>query len=215
VAVKLLRQLSELPDGVEEVGEARRHCEMIQEVRTRGVSFFAPPSRQLCKVAAVSLGLMNPTEELRKHQVRELFQTRHRFKTEKLLWKFLENTPKVPEKCAAILYGPLGSMPIEPDVVVLICDPLQAMKLFQAHQYLTGERANLSLGGLFSLCADAVSTPHMAGSINLAIGCEGAREHAGLRDYELSVGFPYSMANALTEALQTLAKYEGVKEKHQ
>lgn len=214
VGVKLIHRLSELPRNVKEIDEAHRHCEMVQEARRSGLLFFAPPSKHLCKVAAVSLGLMNPTEELRQRQMQGLFQRRRRFKTEEMLWKFVEGTPKLPRKYAAILYGPLGSMPIEPDVVVLICDPSQAMKIIQAHQYLTGERANLSLGGLFSLCADAVSTPHMKGNINLAIGCEGAREHAGLKDYELSVGFPYRMAETLTEALQTIAKYEDVEGKH-
>jgi len=64
------------------------------------------------------------------------------------------------------------------------------MKVIQAYQHVTGERTNVSVGGSFFLCADAVSTPHSKGSINLAIGCEGTREHAGLKDYELSVGFP-------------------------
>jgi len=214
VAVKLLKDSSELPSGVEEINEAHRHCEMIQKVRMHGASFSAPLSKQRCKVAAISLGLMKPTDELRKHQVQELFQTRHRFKTEDLLWKFLESTPKVSEKHTSILYGPLGSTPIDPDVVVLVCNPLQAMKIVQAYQYTTGQRASVSVGGLFSLCADAVATPYSSGSINIAIGCEGARKHAGLKDYELSVGFPYKMASALTDALRTLAKYEGVEEKH-
>ena len=214
VGVKLIQHLGEIPKGVKEVDEARRHCEMVQDVRRNGSSFFSPPSKHLCKVAAVSLGLMNPTEELRRHQVHELFQKHHRFKTEELLRKYVEGTPKLPRKYAAVLYGPLGSMPIKPDVIVLICDPSQAMKLIQAHQYITGERASFSLGGLFSLCADAVSTPYLKGNINLAIGCEGAREHAGLKDYELSVGFPYEVAEAVTEALQTLAKYGGAKEEH-
>jgi len=212
--VKLIQHLGEIPRGVKEIDEARRHCEMIQDVRRNGSLFFSPSSKHLCRVAAVSLGLMNPTEELRCHQVHELFQKRHRFKTEELLWRYIEDTPKLPRKYAAVLYGPLGLMSIKPDIIVLICDPSQAMKLIQAYQYDTGERASLSLGGLFSLCADAVLTPYLKGNINLAIGCEGARGHAGLKDYELSVGFPYKMAEALTEALQTLAKYGGAKKEH-
>jgi len=214
VAVKLLKDPGESPSSVEEINEPHRHCEMIQKARIHGASFSAPLSKQRCKVAAISLGLMTATEELRKHQVQELFQTRHRFKTEDILWKFLESTPKVSEKHTSILYGPLGLTPIDPDVVVLVCNPLQAMKIIQAYQYTTGQRASFSVGGLFSLCADAVATPYSSGSINIAIGCEGARKHAGLKDYKLSVGFPYKMASALTDALHILAKYEGAEEKH-
>jgi len=214
VAVKLLNSSSKIPSGVKEIGEFRRHCEIIQKVRRYGETFFAPPSKQKCKVAGISLGLMKPTEEFREHQRQELFETQHRFKTEALLRKFLENTPTVPDRHSAILYGPLGAFPTDPDVVVLVCDTLQAMKIIQAYQYATGKRANASMGGLFSLCADAVATPYSQGTLNIAIGCEGAREHGGLKDYELSVGFPYRMAETLTDGLISLAEQEATKEEH-
>jgi uncharacterized protein (DUF169 family) len=214
IAIKLLRNSGELSRSVKEIDEAHRHCEMIQKVRIHGISFLAPLSKQRCKVAATSLGLMKPSEELRRHQLQELFYERHRFKTEELLWKFLEDTPQISEKYSSVLYAPLGSIIVKPDVVVIICNPLQAMKVLQAYQYLTGQRANFSLGGLFSLCADGVSTPYLTGRINLAIGCEGARKHARLKDYELLVGIPYRIAEDLSMALQTLANYENVEEEH-
>ncbi len=214
VAVKVLNSLEELPTGLEEIDLPHRHCEMIQRARIQGLTFYAPLSKQQCKVAAVALGLMNPTEELRKHQLDELLHTRHRFKREDLLWRFVENTARVPGQHAAVLYGPLGSFPIEPDSVVLICNPIQAMKILQAYQHFTGRRTGASVGGLFSLCADAVATPISTGDLNIAIGCEGARKHGGLRPNELAVGFPFSIANELREASLTLARYEKAGEKH-
>ena len=214
VGIKLLKNDDEIPSNASEIDQMSRHCEMIQRARMNKKVFYAPAFKQRCKVAAISLGLMEPTEELRKHQLQELFEARHRFETESLLWKFLENTPSVSERYSAVLYGPLDQISIDPDIVVLLCNPLQTMKLIQAYQYSTGERVNAVMGGLFSLCGDAVATPLLCRSLNIAIGCEGAREHAGLKDHEMSVSFPYNMTHALIDGLNTLSKYDETKKEH-
>jgi uncharacterized protein (DUF169 family) len=214
VGVKLFRGLHEIPNEVEEIDAPRRHCGMILKANREGHTFYAPLSKHQCKVAATALGLAKPTPELRKHQLEELFHTRHRFRTEDLLWSYVEDIPKVPNSHAAVLYGPLSSMPVDPDVVVAVCNPLQAMKIVQSHQHITGHRVKAAIGALFSFCVDATATPIAKKDLNIAVGCEEARKHEGLREHELAVGFPYSIANALADAMLTLARYEKAEEDH-
>ena len=212
VGVKVLKALDDLPSGVEEIDAPRRHCEMIQKARLEGRVFYAPLSKQQCKVGAAALGLMEPDEELRKHQLQEQFRTKRRFRTENALWTYVENTPTLPREGVAVMYGPLGSIPTEPDSVVIVCNPLQAMRLVQAYQHTTGKRAVASLGALFSLCADAVASPILTGGLSIALGCAGCRKHAGIKESELALGFPYGIANELAEASLTIAKYEQLEE---
>jgi uncharacterized protein (DUF169 family) len=208
VGVKVLRTLDDLPSGVEEIDAPRRHCEMIQKARLERSVFYAPLSKQQCKVGATALGLMEPNAELRKHQLEEQFRTKRRFRTEDALWTYVENTPTLPHQGVAVMYGPLGSIPVEPDSVVIVCNPVQAMRLVQAYQHTTGERAGASLGALFSLCADAVASPILTGDLSIALGCGGSRKHAAMKESELALGFPYSIANELADASLTLARYE-------
>jgi uncharacterized protein (DUF169 family) len=212
VGVKLIKRFLEVPDGVEEIDEPRRHCGMILKASKLGDVFFAPLSKHQCKVAPAALGLVRPTPELKKHQLEELFRTRHRFRTEDLLWSYVEDAPKIQNDQAAVLYGPLGSMPIDPDVVVVVCNPVQAMKIIQSYQHVTGHRLKASVGALFSFCIDATATPISKKDLNIAVGCEAARRHEGLRDHELAVGFPYEMANELAEASLTMRRHEKLKE---
>jgi uncharacterized protein (DUF169 family) len=212
VGVKLIKSLPEIPDGIEEIDAPRRHCGMILRASGQGHVFYAPLSKHECKVAPTALGLVKPTPELRKHQLEELFHTRHRFRTEDLLWSYVEDAPKVLNHHVAVLYGPLGSMPIDPDVVVVVCNPLQAMRIIQGYQHITGHRVKASVGALFSFCIDATTTPISKKDLNIAVGCEAARKHEGLRDHELAVGFPYEMANELAEVSLTMHRYEKLKE---
>ena len=208
VAVKVLETLDELPSGVEEIDAPRRHCEMIQKARLEGCVFYAPLSKQQCKVGATALGLMERTAELRKHQLQEQFRTKRRFRTEEALWTYVENTPTLPRQGVAVMYGPLGSIPAEPDSVVIVCNPAQAMRLVQAYQHTTGKRVVASVGALFSLCADAVASPVLTGDLSIALGCSGSRKHAAMKESELALGFPYGIANELADASLTLARYE-------
>jgi len=214
VGVKLLNNLEEIPNGVEEIDVPQRHCGMIQRARLQGRTFHAPPSKHQCKVAATAFGLMKPTQELRKHQLEELCQTRHRFRTEDLFWSYVEDAPRLPNRHASVLYGPLGSIPTDPDSVVVVCNPLQAMRIIQSYQHITGRRVKASVGAQFSLCIDATATPIMTKDLNIALGCEGSRRQEGLRQHELAIGFPYMLAGELAEASLTLAMHEKAHAEH-
>jgi uncharacterized protein (DUF169 family) len=208
VGVKVLKTLDDLSSGVEEIDAPHRHCEMIQKARREGRVFYAPLSKQQCKVGATALGLMEPNAELRQHQLQEQFRTKRRFRTEDALWTYVENTPTLPHQGVAVMYGPLGSIPAEPDSVVVVCSPVQAMRLVQAYQHARGKRAVASVGALFSLCADAVASPILTGDLSIALGCAGSRKHAAMKESELALGFPYGIANELADASLTLARYE-------
>jgi uncharacterized protein (DUF169 family) len=212
VGVKVLKTLNDLPSGVNEIDVPRRHCEMIQKARLEGSVFYAPLSKQQCKVGATALGMMEPNEELRKNQLEEQFRTKRRFRTEEALWTYVESTPTLPHRGIAVMYGSLGSIPAEPDSVVVVCSPVQAMRLVQAYQHTAGRRATASVGALFSLCADAVASPILTGDLSIALGCGGSRKHAAMKESELALGFPYSIANELADASLTLARYEKLEE---
>jgi uncharacterized protein (DUF169 family) len=214
VGVKLLNSLEEIPNEVEEIDVPRRHCGMIQSARLQGRTFHAPPSKHQCKVAATALGLMKPTQELRKHQLQELYETRHRFRTEDLLWSYVEDSPRLPNPHASVMYGPLGSIPTDPDSVVVVCNPLQAMRIIQSYQHITGRRVKASVGAQFSLCIDATATPILTKDLNIAVGCEAARRQEGLRQHELAIGFPYMVAGELAEASLTLAMHQKAHAEH-
>jgi uncharacterized protein (DUF169 family) len=214
VGIKLLNSVDEIPNEVEEIDVPQRHCGMIQIARLQGRVFHAPPSKHQCKVAATAFGLMKPSQELREHQLQELYRTRHRFRTEDLLWSYVEAAPSLPNPRASVLYGPLGSIPIDPDSVVVVCNPLQAMRIIQSYQHITGRRVKASVGAQFSLCVDATATPIMTKDLNIAIGCEGSRRQEGLKQHELAIGFPYAIAGELAEASLTLTMHEKAHVEH-
>ena len=60
----------------------------------------------------------------------------------------------------AIVYAPLETSSFDPDVVVIICNPKQAMQLAQTMVYALGGRLEADFAGIQSICGNAVTGPY-------------------------------------------------------
>lgn len=93
--------------------------------------------------------------------------------------KEAEHLPLLPRHTGVVLYGPLATFPIQPEVVLLWLTPAQAMLLREA----TGEvkwsgDVSSNLFGRPSCAALAVAARQ--GSVALSFGCNGMRTFTGV-----------------------------------
>jgi uncharacterized protein (DUF169 family) len=88
------------------------------------------------------------------------------------------------------LYAPLESANFEPDVIIFICKPKQAMLLTQGYVYKDGGRIRAEFSGKQSVCSDAVAQVMKSGQPNVTIGCGGSRTYAKIMDEEMLYSFP-------------------------
>jgi uncharacterized protein (DUF169 family) len=105
--------------------------------------------------------------------------------------------PRLPKTPRAIVYSPLGDVPVAPDVVLLACKPAAAMLLNEA-----ATRAGVSSGaptlGRPTCMALPASLAH--GSI-LSLGCIGNRVYTGLGENELYIVLRGKDLAAVADAL--------------
>ena len=200
VAVKLIKTESDVPKGLTHLNEVLRHCEMIQKAR-RGSKFYATVEQHSCKGGAGMLGVIDIPENIKSG---EFYHKLGRFSSVEHAADTMEATPRVDFKTYATAYAPLAESPFDPDVVVLLVNPRQAMLIAQANVYELHSRNTADFSGIQSLCGDAVAAPLMRGTINFTIGCTGSRKYAKVSEDELIVGVPVNLLPKLSEALQKL-----------
>ena len=70
----------------------------------------------------------------------------------------------------------LKHAPFDPDVVVIICNPKQAMQLAQAMVYTLGGRFEADFAGIQSICGDAVAGPYTTKRPNITLGMQWFKE---------------------------------------
>jgi len=202
VAVKLVQEKTDIPAGIPELKEKVRHCEMVQKARA-GETFYATKEQHSCAGGAGALGIMETPEKIKSG---EFYFGLGRFKTLESAKKTMDAVPRTNKHFAASLYAPLEKADFKPDVVVVIGNPKQLLKIAQSNIYEKGGRNNVSFSGIQSVCADAVAQVYNTGELNATFGCDGSRKYAKIAADELVVGIPAAKLEEVVRALEIITK---------
>jgi Uncharacterized protein conserved in archaea len=191
VAVKLIPvgQESEIIDVYQKLDRQLRHCQITDHVRRTGEMFYTTLEEQQCKGGAAALGLTQLSEKVRSGQF--YCDSLHHFETVEAAKKTVDQIPFLePHSNAVVLYAPLEKATFEPDVVIFICTPKQAMLLTQGYEFVDGGRIEAAFSGKQSVCSDAVAQVLLSGRPNVTIGCSGSRAYTKIMDGELLYSIP-------------------------
>lgn len=113
--------------------------------------------------------------------------------------------PMVQQPHQGIVYGPLATFPIEPDVVLAIVTPSQGMILSEASDSVTlRERPGLPTMGRPASAAVAGSANQ--GDVTLSLGCIGARTYVEVPEDRAIVVIPGAALDRVADRLGKLAQ---------
>lgn len=108
--------------------------------------------------------------------------------------------------CTRPLYGlaikPLEDFEVEPDVVLLVTNTREAMRVLQGYTYTYGLHKAFCMTGNQAVCVECTTYPYLQQSINLSVLCAGTRHKAGWQDGELAIGMPYGQFIGTVQGLQ-------------
>jgi len=191
VAVKLIPVGSEgeVVGKYPKLDRQMRHCQITDHVRRTGAIFYTTLEEQQCKGGAAALGLTQLPDKVRSGEF--YCDGLHHFETIEAAKKTVDLIPfPAPKSNSVVVYSPLEKATFEPDVVIFIINPKQAMLLTQGHGYRDGGRIFAEFSGKQSVCSDAVAQVIKTGKPNLTIGCSGSRSYAKITDDELLFSIP-------------------------
>ncbi len=206
VAVKLVENADEIPDGYKKMDEKKRHCEFVQDARLKGNKGYATSEEHLCKGGAGVMGIETLPESV---TTGSMYYKLGNFETAEGALETVNAIPKVRENNYASIYAPLESAEFDPDVVVLILTPKQALKVSQSLLRKKGGRISSDYSGIQSLCADAVAAVKERGIPNMTLGCNGSRKFAQIADEEVIIGLPPENLEDIVEALKVFKEKWG------
>lgn len=206
VAVKLVENADEIPDGYKKMDEKKRHCEFVQDARLKGNKGYATSEEHLCKGGAGVMGIETLPESV---ATGSMYYKLGNFETAESALETVNAIPKARENNYASIYAPLESAEFDPDVVVLILTPKQALKVSQSLLRKKGGRISSDYSGIQSLCADAVTAVKERGIPNMTLGCNGSRKFAQIADEEVIIGLPPENLEDIVEALKVFKEKWG------
>lgn len=179
-------------------------CQQIAYSRYYGWSTLITKEDSFCVLGASSTGLIKPPKRVIEGEVNcNIYQ--QDIDSAK---KMQEKMPRVSEEIKSVLTYPINR-PIEgitPDLIVFYCNTAQAMRMVQAFLYEKGGEFTISSSGDAGVCSRAVAESYLKRKPVIEIPCLGDRRFAMTQDFELAVGFPYSMKEEVIKGLESTHK---------
>lgn len=104
-------------------------------------------------------------------------------------------------KAYGIMVKPLEGFDEEPDVVIIVTNPYNAMRIIQGYSYFYSVNANYKMSGNQAICSESTAFPYLNNDINVSMLCIGTRHKAGWKDDELAVAFPFNRFEKISEGV--------------
>ena len=164
------------------------YCELIQRARY-GDSFLI--KNQGCKVGAYVLGETEITPL-------DYYYNSRRYGDKNAARTAAENLYRTTTMGKSIKITPYSGEKF--DIMLLFLRPERAMRIVQAHTFMTGKPVEFRTGGIASICSDCTVYP-LQGKIGISLGCKGSRKHSKYGNDEVVVGIPFQLAKEIDDAL--------------
>ena len=201
VALKLIRT-NEKPEGFKEPEKPIRYCISVYKA-SEGEMLILPKEKHACLTGANVLGLTELPSNIRSGEA----PYRHGlFKSIDVARRAMSEIPRVNiPAVTATLVAPLERMPLNPDVVLLICNPKQAMLIANAFVFEQGgPTVRAGFTGAQALCGYTTAVPYISKQPNFSLGCYGCRLSAKIADEDMYCGIPVEMMGSFIQNLMGL-----------
>jgi len=184
----------------EEPNGAQAYCCMVEKA-TRGKEMKTRLIHHNCDGGSTALFLEDSTERIESGT--EYFSY-NLYKSPAIARRIREGVKglyKTGAKTYGIAIGPISSFEIEPDVIIFMVNPYQAMRLQQGYVYGDGKRLEISGASMQALCSEITVEPYLTGRMNTSPLCPSTRFLAKWKDEEMAVGIPFEKLGPMVEGV--------------
>lgn len=173
------------------------YCVLIK-LAMMGRSLKANLENFACLSAARALGIIEGDEKWLsgcQYRDRGMYQDLGTSK------KVVNNTTNIKQKAYGVMIKPLEEYSSAPDVVIVITNPYNIMRLIQGYTYTYGTYKNFKIIGNQALCSECTAYPFESNDINISALCAGTRYMAGWGKDEMGLGIPFNKFTGMIEGL--------------
>ncbi len=193
------------------------YCVMVKSAAS-GASLKASKENFGCPDGAISLGIYDPIKDGFEDKEPGFFISGKRY-SEPGVYKDLATSKKtmrniviLKKRAYGIMLKPLEEFAENPDVVIIISNPFNMMRLVQGYSYEYGTFSKYRLAGNQAICSESTAYPLINNDINVSLLCSGTRQNSKWQDSEMSMGMPYGkfapIVNGLYQTINPLVRDE-------
>ncbi|MDD4505172.1 MAG: DUF169 domain-containing protein [Sulfurospirillaceae bacterium] len=173
------------------------YCAMLKKSMTKGL-IKANLENLNCPGAARALGLMEIPEAFKSG----VYGLNMNIYKDISVSKFVAATViNQQERSSGFVVGPLADFQDTVDVVIILGNPYQAMRIAQAYTYHCGIKKDFTITGNQAFCSELTATPYLNKNINFSMLCAGTRFMAKWDDNTMGVGIYGDFVEKIIEGI--------------
>lgn len=176
------------------------YCVVVEKA-TRGRRFKVKLEHLNCDGGTTALNLEPSTNRIESG---EEYFSYNLYQTPAAARRVREGVPglyRTGAKTYGIAIAPLEEFEVIPDIVILVVNPYQCMRIQQGYLYHEGGRIENSGASMQAMCGEITVQPYLTGKINTSTFCPSTRFLAKWKDEEMAVGIPFEKFKNLVEGV--------------
>ncbi|TCO74445.1 DUF169 domain-containing protein [Marinisporobacter balticus] len=199
VGIKIVKSKSEFEQAqAKELTYPLAYCVAVKHAM-KGIAVKMTRKLSGCGGSTRALGLIPPTESFYNGQDGcdlGLYQS------PKLAASVARQMKYCPPDTYGVIIKPLEQFDTDPDVVLMVGDSYQIMRVIQGYSYIYGMQPNFNMLGNQAICVECTSYPLRTNQINVSLFCSGTRFLAKWRHTEVAVGIPFEKFEKVIEGVR-------------
>ncbi len=174
-----------------------RYCQMVKGA-SAGHSIKANAESFSCQSGPRVLGI-NPDDLKNAHG--ENWSRLGLYSSQELSAKVRAGLSYSHQPMYGVLVQPLENYEEAPDVVVIVTNPYNIMRITQGYAYSYGMPENIHMLGNQAICLECSARPYVTQDMNISLLCIGTRHLAGWKTDEMAAGIPASKFSKVVDGI--------------
>jgi uncharacterized protein (DUF169 family) len=182
------------------------YCVMVKAACSGGC-FKASNANFGCYGASISLNVMDIKDAFPEKGPEyytcgmHYYNDFHVYKDLETARKTVQNVVICRRKAYGVMLKPLEKFTVDPDVVIIVSDSYNMMRLIQGYNYEFGTFSSYRIAGMQAICSETTAYPFENDSINISMLCAGTRQNSKWDRNEISMGIPYGKFEAVVNGV--------------
>lgn len=186
----------------EETTASMPYCVIVKQAATKSKKIKSRLEHHTCDGGTTALALEPSTEKIESGQEYFSYNLYSSNAVARRMREGIKSLHRMPVSTYGIVVSPFLECERTPDVVILILNANQAMRIVQGYEYFTGKKPVIDLGAMQGICSEVTASPYITGELNVSVLCPSTRMLCKWSDEDMAVGIPYELFEMITEGIE-------------
>lgn len=186
---------------IEETTVETTYCVMVKQAVVQEKGIKCRLEHHKCDGATTAFALEESTEKIESGMEYFSYNLYSSVAVARRMREGIKSLHRMPVSTYGLAIVPLRECTRTPDVIIVMTNSLQTMRLIQGYEYFTGKKPMIDMGAMQGMCSELTVSPYLTGEMNVSVLCPSTRMLCKWDENDMGVGIPFELFEMITEGV--------------